>query len=103
MYSKKNYNVYQTFCSKLPKGKPSDDQIRELIQNIESADSSQRDAIAMLILEHAKIHEDLLDKKNVPYGIVQEGEDCVIEIKNLPDELIWILVRFSEVMTKKED
>jgi len=102
MYSKKNYNVYQTFCSKIPEGRPSNDQIDSLIKNVESANIDQYSAITMLILEHAKIHENLIENKKIPYNIIQEGEDCIIEVKNLPDELIWILLRFSEVMTKKD-
>lgn len=97
MYAKTNFIPYQTF-ENVPTNKPTIEQKKRLAKNL--SQTKEAETAVMLILEHAKIHNSLLELGKLPYDIQQEADDCIINVENLPNELIWILTKFFEVAGK---
>jgi len=103
--SNNNYGLYQTLISSEKDLPLSEEEQKNLMERIKNSSYETREAIFMIICEHAKIHEEFnYDPENIslPYEIKTGRNKVTIDLKNIPVELQRILLRFSNVFSEKK-
>jgi len=101
MYARNNYTLYQTFAN-IPTTKPTPEHKKALANDIASLEGQEKEVVLLLIFEHAKFHHNLLEKRELPYDITQDGEDVLVDVEKLPWELVWILIQFMNVTHRRQ-
>ena len=93
------YSLYQTFNCNLPKTVLPKDYAKKMIDNIPSLPEHQKIAFTRLIIEHARLNNDLpSDLKVLPYnGKKSDDGSPEFTVTHLPTNLRWILWRFHEM------
>lgn len=95
------YGLYQTLNNKIPKSDLKADQKIELTKFVDSCTSEQKEAVILLICEHARINDGYLYSNkgeiNIPYGGKIEGSNLQFEWKKTPIHLRWILWKFTQI------
>jgi len=94
------YALYYTLIQNLPKKKMLESEKVKLIQKAENLTTEEKEAIIMLIYEHAKNLKDF-QEKDLPYEGKQKGKNVEIDLKMLPSDLCWVISRFLNVVSKE--
>lgn len=98
----KKYPLYYTLNTNISKAKMTKAQDLELKKKLDAASGDFRKAIIMLIAEHSRVASDhIFDETDItlPYEGVQDGDDVVFDLKNIPQSLKWILWKFVNLNT----
>ena len=99
-----SYPLYQTLSGKLSKKEPTVAQKKELSDSIDKLYENQKEVFVRLILEHARINNNL-EKGSVPYGGVDDEDGTIVfDINNpmFPVELKWILIKFFKICSGEQ-
>jgi len=96
------YSLYHTLNGKLPTTKFTSNHKKDLLKRLSSIDETGKEAVLMLICEHARIHDQFVYSENLvlPYGGAQKGKDTVFSLEKLPVDIRWILIKFLNVICK---
>ena len=94
------YGLYHTLNKNLPSEKVKETQKTKLIKKVSRLGSEEKEALIMLIYEHAKVKGDI-ENKGLPYEGKQKGMDVEFDLQKLPSDLFWILSKFLEVISPK--
>jgi hypothetical protein len=89
------FGLYQTLSKNLKTTNMTRTQMIDLAKKLPKKDNM---AVARLILEHHH-KTDKLDVKNpkIPYSGKQDGDSAIFDIAKLPNELRWILWKFTTI------
>lgn len=102
-----NYSLYQTFIpGKESEKSLSSSKIRLLTKIFENLEHDKAEAVLMLICEHARRAEDFIyDPENIilPYSMKMKRGNVIFDIKNLPQDLQWVLWKFSNVINENSN
>jgi hypothetical protein len=94
-----SFGLYDTLDKEIPKQKLSDKEKVKLIKSISQLKKEWKEAILLLICEHALRNEEeykLLPKKiKLPYG--GDIESTSFEFDDLPHKLQWIIYKFNKM------
>lgn len=89
------FTLYQTLSKNLKPTTMNNKQMSELAKKLSCANHL---AVARLILEHYQKTESQrnvdIENPKLPYGGIQKGDEVVFDIKKIPNELRWILMKF---------
>lgn len=100
-----NYGLYQTLYSpSFSEEQLPDENKKELLEKVKIMNYDQEKALFMLIYEHARLNGDVeYDSENIilPYSIEQKGKNISIKFPELPNNLMWILWKFSNIVQKE--
>ncbi len=97
--------LYYTLNQNLSSAPPSAAQMKTLGQALKTLSADNAAQVLRLIYEHGLVTGELPhDPTNVtlPYQLKQEGEDISLDLAQMPIDLLWILSKFVEIVTKKE-
>jgi hypothetical protein len=102
-----SYGLYQTFSSiEEPSQGLSSERKKRFRKKISSLTEEQREAVFMLICEHARQNQEFdYDPENIilPYQMVYDNEGRVdLNINLLPYKLQYILWKFVKMIDKKK-
>ena len=94
--------LYYTLAVNLPKNRPSQDKIDNLIAVLSSMNAFELEAIVLLITEHAYVEGYKLDISNpiIPYKGSQVDDNVQFNINDLPSALLHVLVKFADVRSR---
>lgn len=94
--SSSTYGLYQTHSKNIPKKNLVAKDKKWLLEKIKELDSEQKEALVMLICEHAKLNQtfDPNNFLNLPYDGFVENEGVSFDLGLMPFGLRWILFRF---------
>lgn len=95
------YSLYQTLSCKLSKKEPSAAQKKALSDNINKLYENQKAVVIRLIIEHARINNNL-EGNAIPYGGIEDEKDIIFDMDSeiFPTELKWILIKFFKVCSE---
>jgi len=98
-----SYPLYHTLNINIPKTKFTKAQEQDLKEKLSKLEKNTRKAVIMLIAEHSRLTEGPFDTADliIPYEGVQDGDDTTFDLKNFPNELKWILWKFTNLGSKK--
>lgn len=95
----KSYALYHTLNKNLKKGDVPAKQLAGLVQSLNKLmDEDKKKAVLMLVIEHRRVvEEQTIDPSDftLPYEGVQTSSGVSFDVKNLPSELQWILLKFT--------
>lgn len=95
---KMSYPLYHTLNRNISSGGLSKKQERELVDSLNSVEDSEiKEAIIMLIAEHARVNEELNINEGqleLPFGMRQKGKVTSFNFEDLPSDLKLILWKF---------
>lgn len=95
------YGLYQTLNQGISSRELSDDKKRRLTRRLKKASSDQKEAVLLLICEHARINDgyEISDQNtaDLPYGLVALSEGLEFELDKLPNALQRILKKFIDM------
>ncbi len=109
MTSLKPFPLYTTFTAKIPKNGPTKPQQAKMTEMITTLTIDQKIAMCRLIIEHARLHEnlyaDMMEQHTsnidqcgnvcVPYnGAIIDENNVKFDLNQMPNELKWILYKF---------
>lgn len=97
------YGLYQTLYPLNDSEKSlTSRQVTQLKEKIENLTPMQKEAVFMLICEHARLSDNFIftSECSLPYGMVEDKENVVFDVKQLPPKLQWILWKFIQVVKK---
>jgi hypothetical protein len=96
----KNYGLYQTLSSTNSNDLLLLSDKIKLPEIIKSMSYEKRKAVFMLIYEHARLNDEFqynFQNEVLPYSIVQDKNDILIDFLKLPDNLQFIIYKFSKI------
>lgn len=100
-----NYGLYQTLNQNLPDQELSSDRKRRLIRRLKKIDDQQKEAVLLLICEHASLNDGYLYKPNeliLPYGLNETERGLEFDLEKLPPQLQHILKKFSDMIRQNK-
>ncbi len=100
-----NYGLYQTLNVKISKKNLKVKEKKELLSRLSDLDNDSREAVLMLICEHAKFADDFIynpDDFSLPYSGNQVKGNVTFDLEKLPNPLCWILLKFTNVISKND-
>jgi hypothetical protein len=101
----KNYGLYQTLSSENIKEKLIFSDKLKLSENIKNMTYEEKKAIFMLIYEHARLVDDFnyaSEDSILPYSVIQDNDNVLIDFLKLPENLQIIIWRFSNIINIKK-
>lgn len=102
----KKYPLYYTLNTNIPKTKMTKAQDFELKKKLDVANGDSKKAVIMLIAEHSRVTENsTFDDVDIvlPYSGVQDDDDVIFDLKDIPHPLKWILWKFVNLNTPVKD
>lgn len=96
-----NYGLYQTLDYDTPKKDMRSSDKKLLTKNLLKLDDSQKEAVLLLICEHARINDDYIwnnDENTLPYNLKYDKIELMFDVNELPIKLKWILNKFIDVI-----
>lgn len=72
---------------------------KNIIKKLKFLDDSQKEALIILIFEYAKNEDNINIENCIPYHINYENNDLNIDLNNLPNKLLCILFKFSNIIS----
>ena len=97
--------LYYTFDKDVPSMAIPRAKKVDLMARIAKMDSAQCKALFLLICEHYHVTNPELDMtddtQDLFYGMTQEDDGVHGSLDNIPNDLLWILHRFGEVVKPK--
>lgn len=95
-----SYALYHTLNKNVSDAKLKKPQIKKLLERFDEIDLKQKEAVAMLICEHAHITGGVdFDVENftIPYEGYEDENGVTFAFENLPNALTQILYKFLVV------
>lgn len=87
--------MYQTLSKNLKTTAMTSKQMAELAKKLTGANHL---AVARLILEHYRKTSSVnIENPKVPYGGIQGDDGATFDVKKLPNELRWLLMKFVSI------
>lgn len=97
-----SYSLYATLTPvpDQPMSSRKKEKLRDRLNQIgELKDSSQSEAVILLIVEHSRLDGTTPDLKatSLPYGVKVKKSRVSIDLDELPEKLQWILLKFTKL------
>lgn len=101
-----NYGLYQTLNQNIPKRDLTVAQKTSILDGIESLAIEEKEALIMLIYEHARLNDNFVYDNNqlsvMPYNGEFSNKSINLDIKNFPIGLRWIIFKFINIIQNKK-
>lgn len=98
------YGLYQTLKTNIPSKDLTSHQKDQLLQRLSNLTYQQKEAVFLLICEHAKQNVEGASKTEnnytIPYEGRQKDNDIILDMDKLPISLRWILYKFTDIINK---
>jgi hypothetical protein len=94
-----NYPLYHTLNKNISTKKMPQSTMSELAELLTKCDDDHAKAALMLITEHSRIVDKAAYAENdidLPYAGHQNDKNVYFDVKNLPNDLQWILWKFVQ-------
>lgn len=97
-----DYSLYYTLNKGVKKTKVPLKEQNEFLAFIKSKnlDPEKKKAVLLLVVEHARYCDGyIFSPKNIilPYGIKEDESGVTMDLSKMPNELVWILYKFSKM------
>ena len=96
------FGLYQTLTATDVSAKDLTQEQKKILTDVlNDLNIDQETVVLLLICEHARLYDQYNSSStSLPYHIQRNGQNCIIDVEELPTKLKRVLWRFKKILKK---